>query len=337
MHMNIQQRIEAFSELGNKIRNISEKEFENLCIHAKNNNSWFVESSIQHALNGINQFLTKSDLERWTSKYSLDNTSKTIGIVMAGNIPLVGFHDLLCILISGHKAMVKVSSQDEYLMKHICNLLIELNSEFKKQITFVDRLANMDAIIATGSDNTSRYFEYYFSKYPNIIRRNRTSVGILTGEEAEDDLKSLGDDIFTYFGLGCRNVSKIFIPKGYDLNTFFGAIEQFNEVRHHHKYNNNYEYNKSIYLVNNEKHLDNGFLLLKESPDLVSPISVLYYEYYETDKALKLTLDKQVEKVQCIVSKKGFLTGSLPFGQAQSPGLDDYADNVDTMKFLESL
>ncbi|MEQ9168792.1 MAG: acyl-CoA reductase, partial [Fulvivirga sp.] len=181
--MNIQQRIEDFSELGNKIRNISEEQFENLCIHAKNNNSWFVESSIQHALNGINQFLTKSDLERWTSKYSLDNTSKTIGIVMAGNIPLVGFHDLLCILISGHKAMIKVSSQDEYLMKHICNLLIELNSQFKKQITFVDRLANMDAIIATGSDNTSRYFEYYFSKYPNIIRRNRTSVGILIGEE----------------------------------------------------------------------------------------------------------------------------------------------------------
>lgn len=337
MHMNIQQRIEAFSELGNKIRNISEEEFENLCIHAKNNNSWFVESSIQHALNGINQFLTKSDLERWTSNYSLGDTSKTIGIVMAGNIPLVGFHDLLCILISGHKAMIKVSSQDEYLMRYICNLLVELNSEFKKQITFVDRLANMDAIIATGSDNTSRYFEYYFSKYPNIIRRNRTSVGILTGEEIGEDLKSLGDDIFTYFGLGCRNVSKIFIPKGYDLNTFFGAIEAFNEVRHHHKYNNNYEYNKSIYLVNNEKHLDNGFLLLKESTDLVSPISVLYYEYYETDKVLKQTLSNLKEKLQCIVSKKGFWTGSLPFGQAQSPGLDDYADNIDTMKFLESL
>ncbi|MTI40841.1 acyl-CoA reductase [Fulvivirga lutimaris] len=335
--MNIQQRIEAFSQLGNKIRNISEEEFENLCIHARNNNSWFVETSIKHALNGINQFLTKSDLEHWTSKYSLNNNSKTIGIVMAGNIPLVGFHDLLCILISGHKAMIKVSSQDEYLMKHICQLLIELNADFKEQITFVDRLANMDAIIATGSDNTSRYFEYYFSKYPNIIRRNRTSIGILTGEEADEDLKSLGDDIFTYFGLGCRNVSKIFIPKGYNLNKFFEAVEQFNEIRHHHKYNNNYEYNKSIYLVNNEKHLDNGFLLLKESTDLVSPISVLYYEYYEIDKALRQTLSKFEEKIQCIVSKKGSWAGSLPFGQAQCPNLDDYADNVDTMKFIESL
>ena len=335
--MNIQQRIEAFSKLGNKIKNISDEEFDNLCLHARNNNSWFVEGSVKHALQGIAQFLGKTELENWISTYSLNSHTKTIGIVMAGNIPLVGFHDLLCILISGQKAMNKVSSQDEYLMKYICDMIIAIDPHFKEQITFVDRLANMDAIIATGSDNTSRYFEYYFSKYPNIIRRNRTSIGVLTGEETKEDLKSLGDDIFTYFGLGCRNVAKIFIPKDYNLDKFFEGIEQFNEVRHHHKYNNNYEYNKSIYLVNNEKHLDNGFLLLKESTDIVSPISVLYYEYYDDKNALEQTLSNQRDKIQCIVSKNGTWKNSFHFGMAQSPKLEDYADNVDTMKFLESL
>lgn len=335
--MNIQQRIESFSELGKIINNISEEAFEELCINARNNNSWFVEDSVKLALEGISRFLNKEDLENWISNYSFSNSPKTIGIVMAGNIPLVGFHDLLCILISGNKPMIKVSSQDEYLIKYICQMLIDINGEFATRITFVEKLAGMDAIIATGSDNTSRYFEYYFSKYPNIIRRNRTSVGVLTGEETREDLKSLGNDIFAYFGLGCRNVSKIFIPKDYNLDEFFEGIEQYNEVRHHHKYNNNYEYNKSIYLVNNEKHLDNGFLLLKESSDIVSPISVLYYEYYDNQNALEHTLSKQIDKIQCIVSKNGIWKNSFHFGLAQSPKLEDYADNVDTMKFLESL
>jgi hypothetical protein len=335
--MNIQQRIEAFSELGSKIKNLSEEEFENLCIHARNNNTWFTESSVKSALSGISKFLNKEDLDSWVSNYNIENDAKTIGIVMAGNIPLVGFHDLLCILISGHKAMIKVSSQDEYLIKYMCNTLNEIDNSFTEQITFVDKLAGMDAIIATGSDNTSRYFEYYFSKYPNIIRRNRTSVAVLSGEETKAELKSLGDDIFTYFGLGCRNVSKLYVPANYDLNHFFEAIEAFNEVKHHHKYNNNYDYNKSIYLVNNEKHLDNGFLLLRESKDLVSPISVLYYEQYDNTQALENELLENDSKIQCIVSKGGHWKGSFAFGQAQSPALNDYADNVDTMKFLQSL
>ncbi len=335
--MNIQQRITAFSELGNKIKNISEEEFENLFLNARNNNSWFTESSVKTALNGVKEYLEESDLERWVNQYSFDNKPKTIGIVMAGNIPLVGFHDLLCILISGNYAMIKVSSQDEFLIKYICQLLKDINAEFEKAIKFVDRLSGMDAIIATGSDNTSRYFEYYFAKYPNIIRRNRTSIGILSGSETSQDFHELGNDIFTYFGLGCRNVSKIYIPQEFNLNKFFEGIEEFSEVRHHHKYNNNYEYNKSIYLVNSEKHLDNGFLLLKESKELVSPISVLYYEYYNDENTLKELLKNQESKIQCIVSKNGKWPNSFTFGMAQYPKLNDYADNVDTMKFIESL
>ncbi len=335
--MNIEQRITAFSTLGQHIAKLTEEEFEDICLNAQNYNSWFTPESVKQALNGIIKFLDADTLHNWIKNYPLKENNKKVGIVMAGNIPLVGFHDLLCVLIAGHTAVIKLSSQDSPLMQYVFNQLIQLNSAFGDKIIVQEQLKNVEAIIATGSDNTARYFEYYFAKYPNIIRKNRTSIAVINGEETSEQLHSLGYDIFQYFGLGCRNVSKVFVPTNYNFNSFFEAIESFNSISHHHKYNNNYEYNKSIYLVNNEKHLDNGFLLLKESTQLVSPISVLYFENYANTKQLEATLSTLSEKIQCTVSDKGWWPKSFQFGEAQSPAITDYADHVDTMEFLSRL
>ena len=335
--MNIDDRINSFHQLGLKLKSLDEDQLEELHWRAQNSNPWFTNENINSALTGITKFLEKDTLYNWVRNYELPNTSKTVGTVMAGNIPLVGFHDLLCVLLSGHKLMIKLSSQDNILMSFIIDSLIEINPDYENRIIKVDQLKGMDAIIATGSDNSARYFEYYFSKYPHIIRKNRTSCAILNGNETETDLENLGVDIFQYFGLGCRNISKLFVPKGYDFTTFFKSIESFSEIRNHHKYNNNYEYNKSIYLINKEDHLDNGFLLIRKSDSLVSPISVLFFEEYNAEDELKNLLDQNIEKIQCIVSKECWWPSSFNFGQAQAPGVADYADHVDTMEFLCNL
>lgn len=262
--------------------------------------------------------------------------SAKIGLILAGNIPLVGFHDVLCVLASGHHALIKASSNDTRLIKYILNLLVEIAPEFKTRFTFVERLAHFDAVIATGSNNTSRYFEYYFGKVPHIIRKNRNSIALLTGNETKEQLFLLGHDIFDFFGLGCRNVSKLLVPAGYDFVPFFEAVEPHQPIIHHHKYNNNYDYNKSIYLVNSDKHLDNGFLLVKEDERLASPLAVLYFEYYDDMPAATSRLAELSEAIQCIVTHGHIDIGNqvVDFGQSQQPRLWDYADGVDTMAFL---
>lgn len=335
--MNIENRIEAFSKLGDHLKSLSENQLDELCWKAANGNSWFTEENVKRSIKGITLFLSKESLNDWLSNYHLPVTTKTVGTVMAGNIPLVGFHDLLCVLISGHRLMIKMSSQDSYLMSYIIEQLYKINPEFQESIIKVDQLKGMDAIIATGSDNTARYFEYYFGKYPNIIRKNRSSCAIIKGDENPEELGKLGKDIFYYFGLGCRNISKLFIPEEFNLSQFFEAIEQYSEVNQHHKYRNNYDYNKSIYLVNCEKHLDNGFLLLKESEQLVSPISVLFYEKYKSTEHLDQLITGQLEKIQCIVSSEGWYPNSVNFGEAQYPSINDYADHVDTLRFLSDI
>jgi hypothetical protein len=225
--------------------------------------------------------LNKADLEKWLKKYNIVQAgNKKVGLVLAGNIPLVGFHDVLCVLATGNHALIKVSSQDARLIKYVLNKLVEIDNSYTDKFSFVERLENFDAIIATGSNNTSRYFEYYFGKVPNIIRKNRNSIALLTGNESAEQLSALGHDIFDYYGLGCRNVSKLLVPEGYNFNFFFESIEHFAPIINHHKYNNNYDYNKSIYLVNRDEHLDNGFLLLKQDTRLTSPLACLYYEIY---------------------------------------------------------
>jgi hypothetical protein len=254
---------------------------------------------------------------------------------MAGNIPLVGFHDFLCALISGNNVQIKLSSKDSKLIKYLVGYIERIEPSFQGRITFKERLEGFDAIIATGSDNSARYFEYYFGKYPNIIRKNRTSCAILTDAESDQEIANLGIDIFSYFGLGCRNVSKLYVPTDYDFINLLSRLESFKEIIHHHKYCNNYDYQKSILLVNGVQHLDNGFLLLQENEKLVSPISVLYYERYVDESDLRNKLKVNAEKIQCIVGK--VKPAEIPFGQAQYPNVWDYADQIDTLKFLSEL
>lgn len=336
--MQLQDRISAFAALGTAIKNLTSREFEHICTNVQAYNNWFTPDNIQAALDGIQRYLDKEKLEEWTKHYKLSSVEpKTVGLVMAGNIPLVGFHDFLSILISGHRAKIKPSHQDPFLLPYLTDILLEIAPAFKDKVVFTDQLKDIDAIIATGSDNTSRYFKYYFSKYPHIIRKNRTSVAIITGEESKEDLYALGKDIFQYYGLGCRNISKLYVPKSYDFRDFFEGLQPYEKIRDNHKYVNNYDYNKSIYLVNKVPHEDNGFLLVTSSQQLASPISVLYYESYTNAEDLNSKIDAAQEKIQCIVSDGGWYPNSFPFGKAQEPELDDYADGVDVMRFLEGV
>jgi hypothetical protein len=337
--MNLQERISAFAQLGQRLHNLTDEELETLCRRVENSNSWFSPAQTKSALEGLELFLNRESIEEWVGKYPVGTVKepKSVGVLMAGNVPAVGFHDFMSVLMSGHQVHAKLSTGDGVLMQWLAGELIKIAPGFSGFISFEPMLKGKDAYIATGSDNSARYFEYYFGKYPNIIRKNRTSVAVLTGNETAEDYRALGKDVFQYFGLGCRNISKVFIKEESQLNSFLDAIENFSDVINHHKYRNNYDYNKSIYLVNQQPHLDNGFLLLTQGEGLVSPISVLYYGLYENDEDLKKQLAGQKDKIQCVVSKDGQWEESLPLGEAQCPGLEDYADNVDTMEFLTNL
>jgi hypothetical protein len=335
--MNSQKRIKSLVGLGNYLLETSLTDII-YRVNAKNN--WFTADNVTSSLQAIaTEFLDETKLLNWLSQYDLSKTtSKKVGVVMAGNIPAVGFHDALCVLVSGHKLMAKLSTDDTVLMSFLVNKLIEIEPEWANFIQIAERMNDADAVIATGSDNTARYFDYYFANKPHIIRRNRTSVGVLNGQESSGELALLGNDVLQYFGLGCRNVSKIYVPVGYEFSAFYQSIESLSSVYcNHHKYFNNYEYNRSVLLVNREVHFDNGFLMLRPSETLVSPISVLFYEEYESQDQLKGLIEAQTDKIQCVVSQHGWFTNSLPFGKAQSPNLTDYADGVDTMAFLVGL
>lgn len=304
-------------------------------------NAWFTPLSVENAVRALGKMLNKTDLLTWLNRYEQhpDATSKKVGVILAGNIPLVGFHDVLCVLITGNHALIKASTQDARLIKHVLGMLEAIDEKFKTQYTFVERLENFDAVIATGSNNTSRYFDYYFSKVPNIIRKNRNSIAVLNGNETTEQLHNLGHDIFDYYGLGCRNVSKVLVPEDYNFVPFFEAIEPFQPIINHHKYNNNYDYNKSIYLVNRDKHLDNGFLLVKADERMVSPLAVLFYEEYKDTDVVEALLVRESENIQCIVSTIPLNVSNqvVDFGESQQPALWDYADGIDTMDFLTKL
>ncbi len=313
--------------------------FNNIIKTSYEKNAWFTEENVRNAITSISESLKEKNIKKWIKpyikKFNNNRISKRVGVVMAGNIPVVGFHDFLCVLISGNTFAGKLSSQDPELLPAIAKVLIDIEPEFKNKIEFTEeKLTNFDAIIATGSDNTSRYFEYYFGKYPNIIRKNRNGVAVISGNETHDELRLLGQDIFMYFGLGCRNVSKIFVPKAYSFDKFIDAVKSFEDVINHCKYRNNYDYYKSIYLINKTAHLDNGFLMLKEDKGFGSPISVLYFEYYENKNELNNLLNSNADKIQCLISNDKEINSCISFGTSQSPQLWDYADGIDTMEFL---
>lgn len=331
--------INLFSELGAQL-NHPNGPLTDIINDEREYNAWFTPESVLQAVTAVGNMLNRDDLTTWLSNYDLQNKpSKRVGLILAGNLPMVGFHDVLCVLVTGNYALIKTSSQDARLIKYVLQMLTAIESGFEDQYSFVERLENFDAVIATGSNNTSRYFEYYFGKVPHIIRKNRSSLALLTGNETAEQLNRLGHDIFDYYGLGCRNVSKLMVPKGYIFNFFFESIEAFQPIINHHKYNNNYDYNKSIYLVNSDKHFDNGFLLLKEDENLISPLAVLFSEYYDDLQSAQNKLNEDSDKIQFIVSTATLQVKNqvVDFGMSQQPALWDYADSVDTMKFLTEI
>lgn len=338
-NFNTTQIINAFTALGNFLLNPDEQL--TAIIETEHQfNSWFTPANVNKAVTAIGKSLNTADLTTWLNKYDLTRTiDKKVGLILAGNIPLVGFHDVLCVLVTGNFAMIKASAQDSRLIRHILQKLTEIEPAFSSSYSFVDRLENFEAVIATGSNNTSRYFEYYFSKVPHIIRKNRNSLAVLTGNETEAQLYELGHDLFDYFGLGCRNVSKLLVPKDYNFTPFFEAIQPYHAIINHNKYNNNYDYNKSIYLVNMLKHLDNGFLLVKEDTNWVSPLAVLFFEYYDNMAQVEQIINRESDKLQCVVSAEALHANTqiVNFGMSQQPALWDYADGVDTMDFLSNL
>lgn len=336
--MDFIKRTNSFIELGRRLRIMDQDIINEVAERASIKNPWFTNDNIILSLNGLIHYLDKSKINTWLDKYDFSQvTPKNVGVVMAGNIPLVGIHDMICVLLSGHRLIAKLSNQDDVLIPFIADELIKIEPEFGEAIEFVDKLKGMDAVIATGSDNTSRYFDYYFSKLPNIIRKNRTSVAVLTGNENPDELEGLGRDLFSYFGLGCRNVSRLFLPEGYDIKKMIPQLDGYKHIINHNKYHNNYFYYKSIFLVNQTEHLDTGFALIQQNSQFVSPASVIYYDYYKDINSLKRYLISMKDKIQCVVGNEDIIDESVKFGKAQMPEIWDYADNVDTMKFLSKI
>ncbi|MFB3387357.1 acyl-CoA reductase [Flavobacterium sp. LAR06] len=353
--MTLETKKSVFVELGKFLKQFSENDtirksnvlhndlffddFEKLIYLSQSHNGWYTPEQVYFAIHSWAEALTEENLDKWLSNYQTEfsknnENEKNVALILAGNIPLVGFHDFLSVLITGNKALIKTSSNDQHLLPFLAKYLIAVDENLKDKITFVEgKLENFDTVIATGSNNTARYFEYYFKDKPSIIRKNRNSAAVLNGKESKEELEALGEDIFRYFGLGCRNVSKIFVPKGYSFDAFFEAIFKFQDVIHYEKYANNYDYNKAVFLMSNFKLLDNGFLTIKEDSSYASPISSVFYEFYENIEDLQTRLEADSEQIQCIVSND-LIKNSIPFGQTQNPQLWDYADNVDTITFL---
>lgn len=352
--MNIEKKIDAFASFGERLRAISsgqvDAETDRSIQSASVANPWFTGENILNALGAIGQSLTKEQLDKWLVPYAKkiisSKAKKIVGVINAGNIPAVGFHDFMCVLLSGNIYHGKNSADDAHLLPFIASVLKKIESQFEEQIFFVDRISNPDAVIATGSNNSARYFEYYFKKYPHIIRRNRNGVAVLDGNETAEELSALADDVFQYFGLGCRSVSKIFVPDDFDVRKLFPVFEKWNSVTQHNRYMNNYNYQRVILMMNKISFLENGFVILREATSLHSPISVLHYEHYKNADEVFEKLSARREEVQCVASQRSPLTPPdkigtgaeemplVPLGQTQNPKLWDYADGVDTMEFL---
>lgn len=344
--MVLSHRKAALIALGDFIDSLSKEEKQAIFHQAYIHNNWFTPENSEFALASIRSMLTKESLENWLKNYDtnklnqigIDFPAKNVGLIPAGNIPFVGFHDILSVLLSGHKVWIKPSQKDTILIEKLIEWIFEIDSEFENYISLRPNLKGADAYIATGSNNTARYFNYYFGKYPSIIRKNRSSVAILKGDETQEELERLSIDIFQYFGLGCRNVSKLFVPEGYDFGKFLDTVYlQWNSMKNHNKYANNYDYYKAIYLMEQIPHFDAFNVLLTKDSSISSPTGVLYYEIYQDIEEVKQIIKEKEEQIQVVVSANAWLENSLDFGVAQHPKVTDYADGVDTMAFLVEL
>jgi hypothetical protein len=344
--MSVKTRIENFAELGSQLKkfiedrdenNILSEAFSRACLE----NPWFTKENTLLMLNSLTQNLEKQNLELWLTKYSdlfTNKKSSKVGVVMAGNIPAVGFHDFLCVLMSGNKFIGKLSSDDKYLIPAFAKMLVNINPKYENYISFTEnKLQGFDAVIATGSNNSSRYFDYYFGKYPNIIRRSRNSIAFLNGKESDNELALLGQDIYTYYGLGCRNVSKLFVNIDFSFEKLFEALKSYQSVTDNNKYLNNYSYYKTIYSMNPKPFMDNGFSLFIEDESLWAPVSVINFSFYHSAKEVSDFANNNRDKLQCVIGSLPEVDFAIPFGKSQNPELWDYADGVDTMEFLLSL
>ena len=342
----LDKRINALSQLGKLLESLCKskkdssydfwiKKFEKQIILAHQFNNWFTKDYIFLALNHWSKELCENNIILWTKQYEIkDCSDKTVAIIMAGNLPLVGFHDFLCAMLLNYNCLIKLSSDDKILIPLIVDFIESLLPGFKNKIKFVEKpLKNFHGVIATGSDSSFKYFEYYFKNYPRLLRKNRHSIAILDGNESERDLKNLGKDIFNYFGMGCRSVSKIFVPTNYNFDLLFNAIYDYRDIINHNKYANNYDYNKAVYLMGEQKFIENGFLMIKEDDKLGSPIACLFYESYNSITELQKKINSLKDSLQCVVSNLN-ISNSINFGLSQNPKIDDYADNIDTLDFL---
>ena len=343
MELELQKRIASWGQLGAELNQIVHQdplpaEFEAFLSAVESKNGWFTREQVLHALKAWAEELQADSLKAWLAPYTINKvTPKTIAVIAAGNIPLVGLHDTLSVLMSGHKLQIKLSSSDPLLLPYLFDRLIAIEPAWADFIEVrKDAVSDYDAVIATGSDNTARYFSHYFKDKPHIIRKNRNSVAVLSGEESEAELSGLANDIFRYYGLGCRSVSKIFVPEGYDFDKIFKAVYDWKHLLVHKKYENNYDYNKAVFLMSQFDFLENGFFMIKEDSSMASPIASVFYETYSKAAELDEKLSTQKEQIQCVVGNTN-LPDAIAFGQSQQPGLSDYADGVDTLDFLLKL
>ncbi len=331
--MNLQQRIKILVKLGDYMQN-NGHEWSDAKEQANRENPWFVPEFIEMSSKNIaTSFLRKDKLESWVKEYNVPEENpnpKAVGVVMAGNIPMVGFHDMLCIFITGSKQLIKLSSKDNILIKHLVSMAQAWEPEIGTHISFAENLKECDAYIATGSNNSGRYFEYYFSRFPHIIRRNRTSAAVIDGTETFEELEKMADDIQTYFGLGCRNVTKLYVPKDYNFEELLMALNKYEHYQDFHKYKHNYDYQLALLMMSNKFYMTNGTILLSENASLFTAVSQVNYEYYKSEKDLEPLQNNK--DIQCVIGHIG-----IPFGQAQNPQLTDYADGVDVMNFALSL
>jgi len=338
--MTLSERIDVLVKLGEKLQ-LKDEALQALMQKTYFHNRWFVVENVEKSIDAIcTHFLNKENLENWVSNYDIPNNQnpKTIALVLAGNIPLVGFHDVLCVFIAGNKSKIKVSEKDQFLLPYLVKLMTEINGEVVDYFEFIERLKGFDAVIATGSNNSARYFESYFGKYPNIIRKNRNAIAVLDGQETAADLHSLGEDVFTYFGLGCRNVSKIYVPENYAFEPLLEAMHEYKEVILNDKYKNNFDYHYTLLILNKVDYKANGCIIMTEEKSLQSRIASLHFEYYKNDDTLVEDIASRKDEIQCVVTKKELdAVDIIPFGRAQKPTLTDYADGVDTMQFLLGL
>ncbi len=335
--MTLEQRIDALAALGRHL--LGEDEYLRAVMHRTHfNNPWFTMENQERAIRAIaTHFLDREKLEAWAAGYAIAEPPpmKTIGLVMAGNLPLVGFHDVVCTFTAGHKAKIKLSDKDKFLLPYLLDLLKRHNPAAGDFFEITDRLKGYDAVIATGSNNSARYFEAYFGKYPHIIRKNRNAVAVLNGSETSDDLHELGKDVFRYFGLGCRNVSKLYVPQGYDFRPLLEKLHEFKDIALHDKYMNNFDYNMALVMLNRVPFLNNSCIILTEDHNIASRVAMLHYAFYTDKISLVEELTARREEIQCVVGREA-VTGFpvLPFGKTQEPGLGDYPDGVDVMALI---